>query len=145
MTVDFHNFLDLLAAYMAGAAQVAYASTPRGLWIDRAVEKDAAAVYSVLRIYGGAVVPVVPVLSCSIQCMTTGQPSAAWSQAVKLFGALSDDKGRPLRMKVLSVGGVNKFRINGVDLRMPGSIGTDERGREQVSFNFEARIVPMGT
>ena len=150
MPWDFSNFLDALATLMASATGLAYATMPRALWRDQAVENSSAnpAIcadpYSVLRIYAGAL-PWVPVPSLSIQCKTTATTLAdGWTQANALFGSLLDGGLRSVRMlSVPAVNGGPNYRLNGADPRPPALLGRDERGRGEIVFNFSAEIVKL--
>lgn len=139
---DLNVFLDKLAAYMAANAAggaLEYAATPRALWVGQADEKYAAAAYSTLIPFGGAL-PFVPENSIQIQCMSSGKNyEAAMGQAQKLFGALVDANGRPKRMIDIS-SSPNGYRLLGVNPQHPQVIASDAT-RTQVVFNFEAIAV----
>jgi hypothetical protein len=139
MGVDLYNLMDELARFMEARAAVRYVRTPRELWIHRAIEgAECGDPYAVLTASAGAAA-VVPVSSCSVQCMVRGKRAVeAWGMAQRLFDSLCDDHGAPLRMAALG-----DYRINGLDLRGLGTIGPDERGREQVVFNADLRVVPL--
>ena len=139
MYLDFGTFLDRLAAWMAGRTSpaLAYATTPRALWIHAADESFATTPYSVLSIYGGEY-GWVPRAKLSVQCMTVGKSAAGtMAMATALFNMLLDSAGQPVR-KIDLTG----FRILGIDPRPPGVIGVDEAGRHRVSTNFEISVVP---
>lgn len=145
---DFDILLRSLAAYMAGAASLAYTGTPRAVWAHAAVDRDAAAVYSVLRQFGGAV-PWVPVAEAEVQVRTTalnGNVTGAFAQATALFGSLFDASGRPLRnaMILTSATPGAGIRLNAADCRQPpGFVDFDDRGRANVVFNFTVKAVPV--
>ncbi|MGB7157119.1 MAG: hypothetical protein WBD40_03570 [Tepidisphaeraceae bacterium] len=138
--VSVDNFMGVLAAYMAAAAGVEHAGTPRALWLYKAVEGPGvcAATWSVLAPYAGAI-GYVPVLVSSIQCKTIGEDQAAIAQAQALYASLLDANGRPLRRKDLA-----GHRVLGVmELQAPAVIGRDEKKRAEVVFNFDAQVVAI--
>lgn len=147
MSEDVPKFLEELAAFMAAAASVEFAATPRALFISELVEADSTlaaatpAPASVLSAYAGGSVPYVPTPTLPIQCRTIGLPrddKAAWTRARALHGSLRTAGGVPLRMQALT-----SFRINAIaNLTMPGQIGRDDKDRVEIVFNFEARFVP---
>jgi hypothetical protein len=138
MPFDAGNFLDVLAAAIATAASLNYANAnqPRALWRHAAVEGGCTDPYSVLKIYGGSL-SFVPVPSCSIQCETIGTGNdATFARAVAVHATLLDGNGRPVRMKAIS-----GYRLNGIDLRAPGLVGRDDKGRAKVVFNFDVKAI----
>lgn len=138
MTIDPRSFMQKLATWMAAAAAIEHAGTPRGLFLWNAIEKDAATTFSVLQVYGGGEVPWVGVPVLPIQCKTTGSDPAAWTQAQKLFNTLFDaTSGLPVRNATIDSQRVIGF----TNIRVPALIGRDEQGRAQIVFNFDAQAV----
>lgn len=153
MAVDVNSFLDALAAFMVERAA---AQTPpvtiavaKDLWLHEADEASVPAgadgrtkPYSVLVAYNVAL-PYVPVPVVSVQCRTVGFGNqATFARAVALFNTLLDAEGKPLRMTPVPAASPS-YRLNGVDLRGPSLIGRDGKGRPEVVFNVDAKIVKL--
>jgi hypothetical protein len=133
------------AKTLSPCVQIEFAGTPRGLWAHRAIEDEAADVYSVLRIYGGGRMVRDALPRPSVQCMTIGKDAAsAMIRGQLLFEMLClDDLGQPMRMTT-----IDAFTADGqsdgqivlvaVDpLQRPGLMSIDENGRASVVFNFD--------
>ena len=149
MVIDPVNFLHSMALAIATATSLKYATTPRQIFIDRAVEDaNAADPYSVIRAFGGAATSWEVVPSLSIQVMTVGSsPAAALRRAMILFEALLDSDGRPRQAwtfagKIRETGvsdGTWRVVATSLDGR-PGIIGVDEKNRSQCSFNMTMSV-----
>ena len=152
MAIDVNSFLDALGAYMV--ARAAAQSPPLAialaadLWLHEAVEADVpqengrTKPYSVLAAYNVAL-PYVPVPVVSVQCRTVGFGNqATFARAAALFNTLLDAEGKPLRMTQVPAASP-AYRLNGVDLRGPSLIGRDDKGRPEVVFNVDAKIVKL--
>lgn len=150
MTIDPTNFLHSLATFIAAAVSpaIAYAATPRALWLFRAREPEAADPYSVLRIYPGSALFYDPLQFWSVQCETTGQADAAITRSQALFATLLAADGTPLHMKVIAATKIDgtadtpaSYRLVGVDLlQRPGILGSDDKGRHRAVFNFDVGV-----
>ncbi len=153
MIHDPNNFLISLAAAMAAAAGVELTGTPRGLWVHEADEAAAAAVYTVLRIYGGAETASFSGHrrgSLSIQRDTRGMDAqAVLAGATALHETLLDAEQRP-RMHWTIAG--KRFAGDGTIeadpdgnwtirqvrlVALPGIVGRDEAGRWIASANMD--------
>jgi hypothetical protein len=157
-------FMVTNAAAQTPAVTLKYTQTnvPRDLWRNQVVEKDpnnssvqgAADPYSVLAITGGPPTGNDPVERLSIQCMTRATAVAGQDEAMGrakcLYETLLDvnpSSGaflQPLRNFVIDGANVDgtlsdqQYKAISVEMRSrPGKIGTDDRGRAMVSFNFE--------
>ena len=136
--LDQNLFIEELATFMATAASVAHASTPRQLWLYKAGETAATPAYSVMRPYTGRR-DFVSLGEVSIQVETIGEDDEAIALAWKLFKTLVDAQGRPLRNTALT-----SHRINGIrNLQTPGLIGRDSDQRAKLVFNFDATYVAL--
>ena len=153
MPYSLANFNLSLAAALAAAAGMAMGSE---LWANQAPEADAAAVYSVLRVYGGPVPEgLLRVPAASVQAMTTAKSAAAALDAAnRLYDALYDAENLPRHHWVIAgilIGGDGAIAAdpdNDWEVRLvipgapPGQIGVDARGFAQVVFNFDIRFQP---
>lgn len=146
MTFDGGNFMHSFATWLATAAGVAYATTPRGLFVGQVVEKDAAATYTIATEYGGPVKAVAPLNRLTIQLRTIGADRGARSQAWAMYQALQDTNGQPYRMKTISgytVAGAadGTYTIVSIDLLQPPALlERDEKGRGHFVFNVEIGV-----
>lgn len=163
MQMDLTNFLHSLAIWMAAQSQantglaISYAAAPRGLMIWEASENAAAAVYSVLRIWGGEKVIADPQARISLQCDTrssNGSTAAAAGQAAALMETLlcqpTDLLPGTARRNLLVPGyvypatdaaGDGHWRIVSATPDRPKLIGRDERGRPMVVFNCDFGLI----
>jgi hypothetical protein len=159
--IDINSFLYSLAKYMAARAQdnageepflfINVAGTPRGLWINRANETGLIAdPYSVLRMYGGPPAGYDPLWRASIQCETIGSSgAAAMVHGQALYESLLNAYNAPqpyLPGRGVTINGFNyaddaadgTYLIVSFDPKQrPGLLGTDDRGRAKVAFNFD--------
>jgi hypothetical protein len=150
------NFAHSLARYMVDRAssfrppvvlRYAEADIPRDLYRNRAIEGEHTtdALYSVLRQTGGPNTYRYPQARFSFQVHTVATVTDdGLDRAQALFETLCDGLGQPLRMTEIAAyraaddGVEGLYRIVAVDfLNRPGLVGVDERGRANVSFNFD--------
>lgn len=146
MSVNVTTFLDLLAGYIAAKSNLIYsAAGDRQLWVMEAQESiGCAAVYSVLRPYGGEV-EYVPKSVISVQSMTLAvSAAAAVAQSQLIRDALQDDDKRPLRAVDIGTS-LTRHRILAItQLGIPSQVGRDAANKAMVTFNFDAHVVFTG-
>ena len=148
--IDLTSFLGALATYLANAAGLQYASTPRDLWFPQADEVSGgacSAVFSVLRPVSGSL-PWTPVVKAQIQFMTIAPKTRdkdGLNRAQTLFNALLDSSGRPGRMVTIlaPAAGVAGWRANSIDPQVPAMVRRDENGRAVWVSNVDFRIVQL--
>jgi hypothetical protein len=154
-----HSFAKVLvtrAAAQTPSVALAYAGTPRSLWILKAIEGvDCADPYSVMAVYPGK-----PPLwgdrsdNLSVQVMTIGSDDAATSSRARcLFECFADPAsgGQPIRMlqfngyKLADDSADGTWQITAADpLQAPGFIGrTADAGRRMESFNVDLRLTKL--
>ena len=140
------GLLDALATALAAATGVEYAGKPRELWLYQADEAQCPtddegriAAHAWLTPYGGGQ-PFVPLATVAVQCRAVAPTNAAGeSLSQRLFTALLDGEGRPRRNWILPAAG-GDYRVVGVaNLRRPGLLGRDAKGRGEWVFNFDLR------
>lgn len=129
------EFVIALADHLASAPLgLSRSGTAIAMFALEADEQNAAAVYSVLRPYGGRI-DQTPVPAVSVQCMTVAKsPAESLARAQSIADRLRDSAGRTKRN--LAITG---FVVKAVTaMTAPGLIGVDDKGRAQCVFNFDA-------
>jgi len=151
MITDINNFLLSLASAIAAASGVAI---PGGLSVHRKDEASSNAVYTVLRVYGGADNASFAGMrderiAFQLDTRGTNDDAGVLTQARKLHATLLDSDGRPqiswsIPGKRLSAAGAIEVDPGGSWVawvsrieQVPGIIGTDEQGRSIATANYE--------
>jgi len=145
-------FLNAVATWMAAEASppLVYAATPRTLWIGMAdetyVPKDSSnrpQPYAVIQAYGGSVQQIgLETTSIQIKCVGYGD-NATLNLAQSLYQVLLDGNGRPARNVLF--GTAPQWRVLGfLNIRPPGIVSRDEKGRPEVRINFDAQFMNNG-
>jgi hypothetical protein len=145
MILNAANLMHSLCLWLETATSLKYATTPRAIWRGQAAEGASCAdTYSVVRLYGGAELVHDPVEVLAVQVMTVGTTvEGAMSQARKLFEAVLNADGTPkigwtIAGKTTAGVADGTWRIISIAaMQRPTVIGVDERGRSEVSFNWE--------
>jgi hypothetical protein len=142
--IDPYTFLDRLAAHLATTLSLAFASTPRVLWVGPAdegqVPPDAqgrVGTYTEARPYDGSI-DHAGLTTAAVQFRTVGHVEAeVRARAAAIANALLDAQGRPIRRLQLG-----DLRLLGVlNLRGPSLVGRDDVGRPEWVVNADCQYV----
>lgn len=118
---------------------------------NRAVEGEHCDnLYTVLRNYGGPAMSNDPLPRMSVQVETIGPAVEAITRAQQIFELLLNADRTPWRMvqfngyKAADDTSDGVWRVVAIDmLQRPGSIGTQDDGRDQVIFNMDMGYVKL--
>lgn len=127
--------LDRLADAIAAATSLARAGA---MWSHDVDESAAADPYTVLRLYPGPSIGGTGIDVVSVQALTRAKVIAnGWTQSQAVWNSLRENTGRGrLEWQLVD------FKIKGItDIRGPGQIGRDERGRVEIVTNFNVAFI----